>query len=210
MDVSLKREVLDKLSHRGIMAYVAVVMAGEIEATTAAMAARVRVATPLMRDGLQELADAFPLLVGRAKKKGLWWCGEYKPGDAVVQILDSPNRYRMFVDDLQKYWNWVNAENNIPFAMGAKDGAAIRGFLTDNQTWGPEHWRTALNHRSKSVVSKTAPFYTWVRKLGEYAAEPLNEFNKPQEGTGKHGQATTTEQSNRAAREASKRTGTKG
>jgi hypothetical protein len=198
VDVVLKQEIIDKLSHNGIMAYVAVSLAGNVEATTAVLAASVRVQTAVMLDGLKELAVEAPMLVGQAKK-GWWHCGDYIPGTALVAESSKSDRYAAFVDDLKKYWDHLNPR--LPFSMGAADGFAIRQFLQANKEWGQEHWRAALSNRAKSPVSKSAPFYSWIRKLGEFAAEPLNEYNKPQEGTGKKGAAISVEEANRSARE---------
>lgn len=197
MDVVLKQEIIDKLSHNGIMAYVAVSLAGDVEATTAVLAASVRVTSTLMLDGLKELAVGAPWLVAQAKR-GRWLCGTYRTGEVSVQKLDS-TRYKDFVDDLKKYWDYLNP--GLPFSMGGADGAAIRQFLNDHKEWGYPHWRAALRNRAKSPVSKSAPIYAWVRKLSDFAAQPLNEYNKPQEGTGKHGQAISVEEANRSARE---------
>lgn len=202
MDVVLKQEILDKLSHRGIMAYVAVSLAWNVEASTAVLASLVRVQTAMMREGLQELAVASVPAIVRPAKKGYWACGDGtgEPGAlAAITWNDSSTRYAVFVDDLKKFWDHTNPE--IPFSMGAKDGQAIRRFLTDHRDWEQHHWRQALNNRSKSVVNRSAPFFTWIAKLSEHAAGPLNEYNKPQEGTGKHGAAIGVEQSNRTARE---------
>ena len=197
-EVCLKRHILDKLSHHGIMAYLAVSMAGDVEATTAALAGLVRVQTGVMLSGLKELAVEAPMLVRKHKTK--WWCCGYRPAfNEPVQNLES-DRYRAFIDDLKMYWEWVN-KHTLPFSMGGKDGAAIRGFLRDHPNWESEHWRTALVNRGRSPVSKSAPLFTWVGKLSDYAAGPLNEYGRPQEGTGKHGQAISIEQANRDAKQ---------
>lgn len=207
-EVTLQIVAIEQLSYRGITAYLAVELAGDIEATTADLARRVKCQPTIMLEGLKELASVFPKIVSSAGK-GRWQCGDV-PFGLAVQISDpgESNRYKDFVDDLKLYWDHVN-QKKLPFAFSAKDGAACRRFLTDYYTWERVHWRTALQARSKSVVSKSAPFFTWVPKLAEYGSGALNEFNKPQEGTGKHGQAVGVEAGNRAAREAVRR-GNKG
>jgi hypothetical protein len=198
VDVILKQEIIDKLSHNGIMAYVAVSMAGNVEATTAVLAASVRVTSAVMLDGLKELAVEVPMLVGQAKK-GRWHCGDYVDGNSIATLGPTPARYATFVDDLKKYWEHVNPD--IPFSMDGKDGAAIRRWLAGHANWEQRDWRRALNNRSKSVVSRSAPFFTWIPKLSEHAAGPLNEYGRPQEGTGKKGAAINVEEANRSARE---------
>lgn len=198
--IELQNEILDRLSSRGVLAYVAVMLAAPAVASTAVLAGFVRVSTPLMREGLRELGVESPGLV--TKRKDGWHCGEVKAGEGVVEV---PNLiadvYREFVDELKLYWDYMNAKSNLPFHMGAADGAAIKQFLSEHRNWTKADRLTTLRNRAKSPVNRTAPLHTWVRKLEEYAAGPLNEYGRPQEGTGKHGKAIGIEQGNRAARQ---------
>ena len=198
--IKLHNDILDKLSHRGILAYVAVTLAGDATLTTAVLAASVKISSAIMLEGLTELAVVAPEAVIRKDKK--WICGlgggeEPKPNADL-------ERFRLLIDDLKKYWDYLNPE--IKFSMAGPDGLAIKTFLKDHQTWTQDMWRTALNNRKTSVLhfgngSRTEAIFTWVRKLGDYYSGPLNSFNKPVEGSGKHGKVVSLEQQNRLARE---------
>jgi hypothetical protein len=194
--ICLRKEILDKLSSRGVLAYVAVSMAGDVEATTAALAGLVRCQTGVMLEGLKEFAIEAPEAI-RQEARGKWVCGN---GQSVgLQNLDS-ERYKAFVDDLKKFWDFLNP--SVPFSIGAREGAAIKRFLSDHREWTRDMWRTALNNRARSPVNRSQPIFAWIGRLEEYAASPLNEFGRPQEGTGKHGQAVSVEHANRAAKQA--------
>jgi hypothetical protein len=201
MEVSINTEIIERLSSNGVLAYVAVKIAEGSEATTAALAGLVRCKTGNMLDGLKDAAVAAPELVAKAPKNR-WRCGVVKAGEGVVlQNLES-ERYRLFVDDLSKFWNFLNPA--LPFEMSGKDGVQIRRFLSEHQRWTQEDWRKALNHRKTSIVvhragARTQPLWVWVGRLDEYAAGPLDRFNKPAEGGGKHGEAATIRQGNREA-----------
>ena len=115
--------VIENLSANGVLAYIAVKMAEGTEATTAALAGLVR-AKPGMVDGIKELAVVLPELVTKArnpktgKLNNHWVCGVIKAGDGVVlQNLES-DRFRVFVDDLKKYWDFLNP--GLPFEMGGR------------------------------------------------------------------------------------------
>jgi hypothetical protein len=199
--LNVENAIIEKLTWKGILAYIAVSLAGSTEATTAALAGLVRAQTAVMLEGLKELTDVAPETVYLAKR-GKWKCGG-ESIEAIVQNLDS-NKYRVFVDDLSKYWKFLNPD--IPFPMGGPDGTAIRQFLRDHQNWTPEQWRKCLHNRALSVArfgngSRTESFVSWVRRLGDYAAGPMNAYNKPVEGSGKLGQTIATEAANRSARE---------
>lgn len=203
MDIQLDTAVLDRLTSCGVLAYVAVKMAEGSEATTAALAGLVKTRTGIMLEGLKELSVEMPGLVEKKKSKSQkWCCGEIKAGDGVVvQSLDS-ERYRLFVDDLKKYWDYLNPD--LAFEMGGKDGSQIRIFLRDHRGWVQETWLTALRYRAISIVkyghaTRTEPLWTWVGYLAEYVAGPKNQFNKPVEGSGKHGEASVTRDRNREA-----------
>ena len=198
MEIILDSEIIDKLSANGVIAYLAVKMADGSVATTAALAGLVRCTTFSMLAGLKDLAVTVPELVAKAPKNK-WRCGVVKAGNGVLlQNLES-ERYRVFVDDLKKYWDYLNP--TLPFEMGGKDGIQIRRFLSDHRQWTQVDWRTALNNRKTSVVkfgaeSSTRPLWTWVGDLANYAAGPLDRFGKPVEGGG-NGKAAIREQSNR-------------
>ena len=184
MQISIDTAIIEKLSSKGVLAYLAVVMADGTEASTASLAGLVRCQTAVMLEGLKDLSVAAPELVAKAKTK--WRCGVVKSGDGVVlQNLES-ERYRIFVDDLKKYWDFLNPE--LPFEMGGKDGAQIRRFLSDHRQWLQADWRTALQHRKESVrlghAPRSQPLWTWVGRLDEYSAGPLDRWNKPVEGGG--------------------------
>ena len=204
MDIHLEVAILDRLSSRAILAYVAVKMADGSEASTAILAGLVRAQTSVMREGLNELSVAAPGAVSKAPKNR-WRCGVVKTNDGgqVLQIVDS-ERYRSFVDDLKKYWDYLNPEH--VFAMEGRDGEAMRRLLIKHRTWTQEEWRMSLQHRKDSVVkfnhaSRTEPFWKWVGRLDEYLGGPLNEYNKPAETGGKRGQAISIQEGNRAAGE---------
>lgn len=197
--IHLQEEILEKLSSRAITAYVAVSLAGNALCTTATLAGLVRSSTAVMLEGLKELIVETPEIVAR-DGKNKWKCGTGGSNGGVV--LDS-QRYRAFVDDLKNYWVFVNP--TIPFNLSGPDGAAIRQFLRDHATWNQAEWVVALRFRAISVWnfgngSRTEAFVRWVRRLGDYAAGPLNKFGKPVEGS-ESGKAIAIEQSNRQARD---------
>ena len=200
--LTLDRAILEQLSSKGILAYIAVSLAGNATASTAALAGLVKAQTGVTLEGLKELAVVAPQAVQKAGKTK-WQCGSGGEG-LVVQNLDS-ERFKTFVDDLKKYHDFLNPD--IPFSMGGSDGTAIRQFLRDHKEWAQGMWRTALTNRSQSVKkfgngSRTESFVSWIRRLGDYAGGCLNAYNKPVEGSGNVGKAIATEQSNRAARQA--------
>lgn len=193
--VCLNPEILANLSSKGILAYVAVVMAGNAVATTAAMSSLVKCQSGVMLEGLKELAAVAPDIVRRDDKK--WICGE----GCAVQLLESP-RFHDFVEDLKKYWDHLNPGTAFNFTGG--DGIAVRRFLNDHTAWDRQEWQKALNYRAHSVkafgnASRTQGFVAWVRKLGDYAGGPLNEYGRPVEGSGNVGKAIAVEHSARAA-----------
>jgi hypothetical protein len=196
--ICLNPDILTKLSSKGILAYVAVSMAGDVVASTATLSGLVRGQTAAMLEGLKELAAVAPELVTWNGKPKTWTCGKGGP----LQELDSSLRFRDLVEDLKKYWDFLNPE--VPFSFSGSDGVAVRGFLSDHPKWTREMWQEALQNRGRSVRmhgngSRTEDIARWVRRLGGYAVGALNEFNKPVEGGGKHGQAITVRQFNREA-----------
>lgn len=201
MQISLDKSVVDQLSSRGVLAYVAVKLAEGAEASTAALAGSVRAQTSVMLEGLKELSSVVPGSVTKVKTK--WRCGIVSGGDGVtlVQNLDS-DRFRAFVDDLKKYWDYLNAPS-FPFVMDALDGRVIREFINNHKAWTQEEWRVALNHRKTSVVQfshapRSQRLSAWVGHLTDYAAGPLNQYGKPAEG-GKRGEIIGVQQANSAA-----------
>lgn len=201
MELTINTEIIDKLSSKGVLAYVAALMANGAEASTASLAGLVRCQTAVMLEGLKEVSVEVPELVAKVKTK--WRCGVVKSGDGVLlQSLES-ERYRLFVDDLKKYWDFLNP--TLPFEMGGKDGVQIRRFLSDHRQWIQDDWRVALNNRKTSVVkyrnaSRSQPLWVWVGRLDDYSAGALDPYNRPVEGDG-NGKAAIREQSNRQGNE---------
>ena len=198
MEITLDTSIIENLSANGVLAYIAVKIAEGTEATTAALAGLVRCKTGNMLDGLKDLSVAVPELIAKAPKNK-WRCGVVKTGDGyIVQTVDS-ERFRLFVDDLSKYWNFLNP--TLPFAMAGRDGVQIRRFLSEHRQWTQDDWRNALNHRKSSVLkfghaTRSEPLWVWVGLLDFYAAGALDRWNKPVEGGG-NGKAAIREQSNR-------------
>lgn len=213
MQITLEKSIVEQLSARGILAYVAVKMADGAVASTAALAQLVRCQTSAMLEGLKELSVVAPGAVEPADKRGSWRCGTIMAGagELISPVVDS-ERYRAFVDDLKKYWDFLNPDTEeggrivkgIPFEMDGRDGAQIRRFLASNRAWTVEQWRKALHNRVLSIVnyghaSRSEAIWKWVTRLKDYAAGPLNQYNKPAEGSGKRGEAISIQQGNREA-----------
>jgi hypothetical protein len=182
--MELKNEIIEQLSPKGILAYVAASMAEHGDHTTAALASLVRCQTAVMREGMNELVVAIPELV---RKNGrLWWVGCVEAGAGMVQLRNPEiERYRLLVDDLKKYWDFLNP--NMPFSMSGKDGVQIGRFLREHRDWGQMDWRVALNNRKTSVMRyraapKTSAIWVWIARLGDYSAGPLNAYGKPPGG----------------------------
>jgi hypothetical protein len=201
LELTIDTEIIEKLSSNGVLAYVAVKIAEGTEATTAVLAGLVRCKTGNMLDGIKDFSVVAPELVSKAPKNK-WRCGVVTAGCGVVlQSLDS-DRYRVFVDDLKKYWDFLNPD--LPFEMSGKDGVQIRKFLSDHRKWTQEDWRVALNNRKTSVklrhAGQTSALWSWVGRLDDYAAGPIDRFGKPLEGSG-NGKAFDREQRNRSGNE---------
>lgn len=198
MQITLDTEIIERLSSKGILAYVAITLGDGQELTTASLAASVHCDSSAMSNGINELILEYPAMVGKNKRK--WRCGVIKVGAGeVVQNLDPATERRIvFIDDLKKYWDWGNAP--LGFTMNSLDGVAINRFLRLHKDWTQETWRAALRNRCKSQVNHAQAMYVWVEKLAEYAAAPLDRFGKPMmNGGGKHEEAATIRQSNREA-----------
>lgn len=206
MEIILNSDLIEQLSSKGVLAYLAVSLAGAREATTAALAGLVKAQTGVVSAGLKELTATAPELVARArnpktgKLNNKWCCGVIKAEEGtVLQNLDS-ERYRVFVDDLKKFWDFLNP--TVPFSMSGRDGARIRQYLADHPQRIQDEWRRAFNHRKTSIIkygqaSRTAPIWIWIDRLDEYLACPLNQYNKSVEA--ENGKADTIQQSNREA-----------
>jgi hypothetical protein len=202
--ICLNPEILSKLSSKGILAYVAVSMAGDSELSTATLASLVRAQTSVMLEGLKELAAEAPEKVRQNKKERTWTCGIGGGGGGPVPILgiDASLRFRDLIEDIKKYWDFLNPE--VPFQFSGPDGVAVRAFLNDHPQWTRPMWQMALQHRGRSVklygnASRTQSLVAWVRKLGDYAGGPLNEYGKPVEGSGNVGKAVAIEHANNQA-----------
>jgi hypothetical protein len=202
VDITLKTEVIKNLSYRGILAYVAVGLLGDGEFTTAVLASEVGCNSSLMLEGIQELCIQAPLFITRASKMK-WSVGTGVPAAETLQILESDaGRRAELLDDLKKYWDWANP--NVKFTMNAADGRTVVNFLKKHKDWDGRVWRHALRNRCRSEINHSQKIYNWLPRLEEYLASPLDRYGKPmQHGVGgKLGQALTTEDGNRAAREA--------
>jgi len=208
--IPLNSELIPKLSSKGVLAYVAVLMAGNSVATTATLASLVKAQTAPVLEGLKELAVEAPDAVKQNKKERTWTCGRggdvgpILAMDGVVPIIgmDAALRFRDFVEDLKKFWDFLNPE--VPFQFSGPDGVAVRTFLADHPKWTRTMWQEALQHRARSVKlfgngSRTQAAVGWVRKLGDYAGGPLNQFNRPVEGMGNAGKAIAIEHCNNEA-----------
>jgi hypothetical protein len=198
MQITLETETVEKLSSKGVLAYIAVVMADGTEVSTASLAGLVRCQSAVMLEGLKELSVAAPERVAKTQNK--WRCGVVKAGAGeILQNLDSDTeRRKAFIDDLKKYYEWAN--HGLLFSMVAMDGVTINKFLRTHKDWTQEMWRKALQNRAKSEVNHAQGLYAWVDKLAEYSAAPLDRYGKPMvNGGGKHGEAATVRERNRSA-----------
>lgn len=194
--ICLNPELIEKLSSKGVLAYVAVRLAGDAVLTTAALASLVHAAAGAMLEGLKELEMQHPEALSRTGKK--WRCGE----GGAVQVLESSQRFHDLIEDISKYWSFLNPE--VPFSFTGADGMAVKSFLSEHPKWERKMWQDALQNRARSVKShgngsRTQGIVQWIRKLADYAAGPLNEYGKPVEGSGNAGKAIAVEQANRAA-----------
>ena len=194
--MEIDKEVVGSLTYRGVLAYVAIGVLGDGKWTTAELAQAVSCNSSLMLEGMHELVEAAMI----EKQKGTKWTIVGYGTTAAVQILDSEKvRRQDFLDDLKKYWDWGNP--GVPFTMNASDGKAVQDFLKQHRDWDRPMWRLALKHRCMSEeVNHAQPLFSWVRRLVEYSAGPLNKFGRPMmNGGGRHGEVITTRQRNREA-----------
>ncbi len=95
-------------------------------------------------------------------------------------------RFRTFVDAIDKYWKFKNPD--VPFAFGKSEGQELKRLLADNPKLDIELFKKCLNHRAKSTVVHTERPRKWLGNILTYAAGPLDRFGKPLEdstnGTG--------------------------
>jgi len=197
--MELQSEIIEKLTWRGLLAYVAVSLAGHAEASTAALAGLVKAQTPVVLEGLRELAEVAPTLCRKAPKNK-WGCGEIKAGEGtVVQNLDCvDSRRKEFLDDVKRIYEWAN--KGLTFTMNSADGLAVKRFLRQYKDWDRPTWQQALRNRFLSEVSTSQPLCMWLVRLVEYIDTPLDRYGKPMEnGGGKHGETATVRQRNREA-----------
>jgi hypothetical protein len=203
MEITLKSDLVESLTYRGILAYVATQALGDGEWTTAQLAQAVSANASLMLEGMQELHLAAPTLVGK-QLKTKWPVGSGVASTERVQILDSAaGRRQEFLDDIKAIFEWAN--KGLLFTMMAADGAAVGRWLKQHKDWTREQWRTALRNRflSEGIV-KSQSLCMWLSRLHEYLEAPLDRYGKvmPNGVGGKIGNAIAVEQGNRSAREA--------
>jgi len=199
--VELQDLLIQKLSSKGILAYVAVSMLGNGEGTTAALADLVKAQTSVIREGLQELALEAPTLCRKAPKNK-WSCGEIPAGEGLlVQNLDlKDSRRKDFLDDAKKIYEWANRDSGLRFTMNSADGSAVSKFLRQYKDWDRGMWQQALRNRFTSEVVLSQPLYLWLGRIAEYVDAPLDRYGKPMKhGGGKHEQAAITRKHNREA-----------
>lgn len=199
--IQLNEQIIENLSSRGVLAYIAVSLAGSGIYSSATLALRVNSTTGAMRAGMEELAVHHPGVVQWRSEDKKWIVG-FDGGDNLVQALvEKDQRRANLVDDLKRYWDYLNP--NLRFSFTAKDGSAVAYFLRNHAQWLREDWIRCLHNRCMSDINRSEPFYKWMSKLEEYAAGPLDRYMKPKETGGKHGEAISRETANRlAAREA--------
>lgn len=193
--------LIQQLSSKGILAYVAVSMLGNGEVTTAALAELVKSQAGAIREGLHELSLVAPVVCRKAPKNK-WSCGEIQAGDGViVQILDSKDsRRKDFLDDVKAIFEWANRDSGMMFTMNSADGSAVSKFLRQYKDWDRPMWQQALRHRFTSEVVLSQPLYLWLSRIAEYVDAPLDRYGKPMKhGGGKHEQVAATRQRNREA-----------
>jgi hypothetical protein len=197
--IQLDEKLIENLSYKGVLAYVAASYAGSGVYTTYLLATSVQCTTGLMRDGMGELAIQHPTVVQWLKTERKW---QIAGAASTGQILQEESIRRInLLDDIRAYWNHLNPDR--PFLFSGPDGAAVGQFLKRHREWSRRDWQMALNNRAKSVINKSEPIYKWLSKLEEYASGPLDQYMKPMtNGGGRVGKAIDLEVSNRAAREA--------
>ena len=203
MEIKLKSELLEGLTYRGVLAYVASSALGDGKWKTAALAGAVACNTSLMLEGMGELVAAAPMFAAKGAK-GTWVVGSGVASTETVQILELDQaRRRDFLDDLKNSFEWANP--GLPFTMNAADGKAVGSWLKDNKHLTRSEWKRAIYFRYMSEgIIKTQRLYLWLSRLNEYLNAPKDRFGKemPNGIGGKYGEALAREQSNDAARRA--------
>jgi hypothetical protein len=197
--IQLSEQIIGKLTWKGILAYVAVNLAGCGRYTTATLATAVHCAGAAMREGMGELAVHDPFVVQWAKRERRWVVGgDSKPLNTVEK---ETHRRLDLIDDLKKYWDHLNP--HLPFDMSGSDGNAIMQFLKKHREWTQPMWRQALRNRAKSEIVKSDPIYRWMSSLDRFFDSPLDRYSQPMpNGGGANGKAVGVEVANSAAREA--------
>lgn len=196
--IQLDETIIEKLSSRGVLAYVAVNMAGAGVYSTANLAFIVHSSSNIVIEGLKELAQLQPESL--QSKKNKWYVGGEVKLDGALQA--QTERRQSLIDDLKKYWDHLNPGREFPF--GPEDGMAVNRFLKRHTGWTRADWQRALNYRARSEgIIATFPIYRWLSTLDQFLAGPTDRYGKamPHGIGGKHGKAVDLEAGNRAARE---------
>lgn len=201
-EIIIHSEVVEMVTYRGVLAYVAVRTLGDGRWTTAQLAKVVSCNTSLMLEGMQELHGVAPEYVHKQDKMK-WPLGSGVADGEKVQILESDSaRRKDFLDDLKNSFEWAN--NGMPFTMNAADGRAVQAWLKENKHITRPEWKKAIYYRYMSEgIIKTQRLYLWLGRLNEYLDAPKDRFGKsmPNGIGGKHGEAIGREQGNYAARQ---------
>lgn len=197
--IQISETIVENLSAKGVLAYVAVNVAGCGVYSTAALASAVHCSTAAMREGMQNLEDNHPEVVKWVKKEKKWFVGGMT--NPVGAIQEQSERRQQFIEDLKKYWDHLNP--NLAFSFGQITGTQVGLFLRRNPRWERKDWRQALNNRTRSEgLVRTMPIASVVKSLEMYAAGPLDRYGKALEfGGAAHGKALGIEAANRAARQ---------
>lgn len=196
--IQISEAIIEKLSSKGILAYVAVNVAGCGVYTSAALASVVHCTTAVMLEGMKDLADHQPEVVQWKEKK--WYVGGAENPVGALQV-QSERRIQL-IDDLKKSWDHLNQD--LPFSFTSTDGMAVSKFLRDHPEWTVQDWRKALNYRIRSEgLVRSQPAFMFLKTLEKYSSGPLDRYGKAMEhGPGAQGKALGVEAANRAAREA--------
>ena len=201
MEITLRTDVLNVLTYRGVLAYVAAQALGDGQWTTAQLAQCVSCNSSLMLEGMGELHATVPALVGKQVKMK-WPIGTGVASEESVQILDlKAMRRTALLDDIKKIMEWAT---KLPFTMGSYDGIAVARFLKTHSKVTQEEWRLALKHRFTSEgIVPGQPLHVWLDRLMEYLPGRQDKYGKlmPNGVGGKVGETLAREQSNSEARQ---------
>jgi hypothetical protein len=120
--------------------------------------------------------------------------------DLVLTAPEPQDRRAAFVEDLKRYWDFVNRNNpTVGFQYGAIDGRAVRTFLKNWPDMDQETWRKCLSNRAKSVMNPAEQFCYWIPKLPSYLAGPLDQFGRlKDQGGNKHSDHESLAEKNRS------------